>query len=800
MVLALLVVLVSACVGGDEVAIEDPAEAVAEVDAAVPAGVLGLFDGPVQGEFDVARLLAAAQMLDPDADCPPTTAPSSLDGVVEVLRIDGGCAFVEFVALEGRSVSEARAEVLASDSTAYAVGVPPRDLQPDGSALQAPPSPFDGDGFGAADWRHLEQLGAQRLWAADGWEYTDGNGLRHQVPGWPDSAEVIVAVIDTGVDEHRDLVGSLFDPPSDSWLAESCHRADGGGHGTHVAGLVAASRGNGVDVAGIAPRAKIMPVHLLDPAPCAADADDLDADAGEQAGKLTATQAVRLAAEAGADIINMSLWWGTPEDVWETSSGGNDAFQAMVLLMRATHGTFFVSSAGNCGDAADFVNQSTKGGCPNGHNTIAHPKTYSGVIAVAAVDEHNTRASFSSAHEFVDVAAPGDGPTPDSGIRSLVPGSTAYFSGTSMAAPLFSGVLAHMIARYPDATRDQLGEAIIETAHNPDTDAGNDPDGDGWTQNYGWGIVDPVAAIERLDKLVSSTRRSEPPSTIPNVGTEPDPTDPEPDTTAETFTAMSAGGAHSCGLRTDGTVTCWGRNRYGQTDAPSGSFAAVSAGERHSCGVRTDGTITCWGDNTDGYEEEVGQADAPSGSFTAVSAGGFHSCGLRTNGTVTCWGSNRYGQTDAPSGSFAAVSPRGGACGLRTDGTVACWGSVDAPSGSFAAVSGGLHPNACALRSDGTVTCSGRDGDGPADSPSGEFSAVSTAYANDGEGDAYACGVRTDGAITCWGNLTYWYPDPPSGSFTEVSAGEDHSCALRTNGTITCWGMQDLGQLDVPPG
>ena len=62
------------------------------------------------------------------------------------------------------------------------------------------------------------------------------------------------------------------------------------------------------------------------------------------------------------------------------------------------------------------------------------------------------------------------------------------------------------------------------------------------------------------------------------------------------------------------------------------SFTAVAAGYRHSCGLRTDGSITCWGD------DEFGQASPPSGSFTAVTAGGHHSCGLRTDGTITCWG------------------------------------------------------------------------------------------------------------------------------------------------------------------
>ena len=83
---------------------------------------------------------------------------------------------------------------------------------------------------------------------------------------------------------------------------------------------------------------------------------------------------------------------------------------------------------------------------------------------------------------------------------------------------------------------------------------------------------------------------------------------------------------HACGLRTDGTIRCWGRNISGETDAPDGQFTAVAAGSGQSCAVRIDGTATCWGSNT------YGQLDAPDGRFTSVTAGLNFSCGLRTDG------------------------------------------------------------------------------------------------------------------------------------------------------------------------
>ena len=110
--------------------------------------------------------------------------------------------------------------------------------------------------------------------------------------------------------------------------------------------------------------------------------------------------------------------------------------------------------------------------------------------------------------------------------------------------------------------------------------------------------------------------------------------DPQPTTqpAASGFTAISAGDEHSCGIRADNTIACWGDNIFGQADAPAGQFTAISTGRWHSCGIRADNTAECWGNNS-----IFGQTNAPAGQFTAISAGWEHSCGIRADNTIACW-------------------------------------------------------------------------------------------------------------------------------------------------------------------
>jgi molecular chaperone DnaK len=177
-----------------------------------------------------------------------------------------------------------------------------------------------------------------------------------------------------------------------------------------------------------------------------------------------------------------------------------------------------------------------------------------------------------------------------------------------------------------------------------------------------------------------------------------------------------------------GPVTCWGRDDQGQATVPESTelggapapigneYSAISAGGHHTCGLNAvpgEGDLAvCWGDDLFGQASPPEQdPNTPKQLFSSISAGFRHTCGLHTDGTVTCWGDDTSGEASPPDEPFRAISTGGGfTCGIRTDGSVACWGSEDVleevPAGQFTSISSG-DSSACGVRTDDTVVCWG---------------------------------------------------------------------------------------------
>ena len=139
------------------------------------------------------------------------------------------------------------------------------------------------------------------------------------------------------------------------------------------------------------------------------------------------------------------------------------------------------------------------------------------------------------------------------------------------------------------------------------------------------------------------------------------------------FLSLSAGWNHTCGIKADGRAACWGGDDDRQTDpasSPQGvdadtRFLALSAGGGpsddpgnaaggHSCGIKADGRVACWGSSAEGQTDPASAAGVDADArFLAVSSGALHSCGIKTDGAAACWGNDGDGQASPPSDSFA---------------------------------------------------------------------------------------------------------------------------------------------------
>jgi hypothetical protein len=289
-----------------------------------------------------------------------------------------------------------------------------------------------------ADPRRSEQWGLSRLDVEKVRELGTGSGI-------------IVAVIDTGVQGDHPEFGNRVLPGLDLVDKLGDGRSDPNGHGTHVAGIIAAAI-NGFGTEGLAPNASILPVRVLGPD---GSGDDADVAFG-----------ILWAMRNGAQIINLSL-------------GGEevDPLLADAVEQANSAGVLVVVAAGNGGPDSKPM----------------YPAAHQSVLAVASTGPDDSVSLFSSRGLYVDIAAPG------SMILSSVPGGYRYESGTSMAAPFVSAAAAILLGR--GLSISEIRSRLVSSAH----DVGQL----GLDADTGSGVVDIVAAAS------GPTPRIEQPSALP---------------------------------------------------------------------------------------------------------------------------------------------------------------------------------------------------------------------------------------------------------------------------------------------
>ncbi|MFF8971969.1 type VII secretion-associated serine protease mycosin [Streptomyces sp. NPDC014995] len=321
----------------------------------------------------------------------------------------------------------------------------------------------------------------QRVLLEELWSQSKGKGVR-------------VAVIDTGVDVKNPQLTDAVDAKSGRNLLPKNLKDDNGdpiergkengttdtvGHGTKVAGIIAARPVAGTGFVGLAPEATIIPIQQN--------------DAEGHGTTETLATAIRYAIQAKAHVINIS------QDTSNAMKPSSDLERAIDEALAQK--IVVVASAGNDG--------------LYGNVKKTYPASYDGVLAVAASDRNNERASFSQSGDFVDVAAPGVD------MISTVPqGGHCSDNGTSFSAPYVAGVAALIKAKHPDWTAREVVAQIEQTAER--TIAGQDP-------LVGWGVIDPVRALTEDDHPIESPdpqeglSRAQPPTAAKfQVGETPD--------------------------------------------------------------------------------------------------------------------------------------------------------------------------------------------------------------------------------------------------------------------------------------
>ncbi len=316
------------------------------------------------------------------------------------------------------------------------------ELQRTGLARYVEPNMVFQEQFVPNDPYYVYQWALPKIQASWAWNTTTGN------------SSILVAIVDTGIDyNHPDLAGNYV-PLGYNWINNSNNTMDDNGHGTAVAGVIAAVLNNSVGIAGIA-QVSIMVEKALNASGIGVETD--------------LANAIFDAVEKGARILSLS--WGSNFD----SSLIHDA-----ISYAYQHGVLVIAAAGN-----------------SNSNVKVYPAAYDEVVAVAATDESDREATFSNWGSWIGVSAPGVNifstmPTYNvtlNGYPYYESMNYDYLSGTSLACPQAAGVAALIWSAFPNATRDWVRGQLSFTC--------DDLGVPGFDVIYGAGRVNAMKAVEQ---------------------------------------------------------------------------------------------------------------------------------------------------------------------------------------------------------------------------------------------------------------------------------------------------------------
>lgn len=293
-----------------------------------------------------------------------------------------------------------------------------------GQAIQGTPGVVDAD------------LDAPEAWA-----------IAADVPRSPGSA-IVVGVVDSGVNHHVDLEGLVL--PGWNVITKTDETDDVCSHGTHVAGIIAAHRHNGLGIAGVADSVLILPVVTFpSTGPCLGSWEWIGSG-------------LTWAVDHEARIVNMSIHG------YDQSTFMDDA-----VAYAAGADVLVVAIAGN------------------NNAVVAYPGAYEGAMAIAATDNKDKKASFSNPGPEVDCAAAGKSVYSCVGLDQY-----AHYNGTSMAAPHVAGVAALLRSAAPWVTAASIWSLIVETTDDVETP--------GFDVLTGWGRINASSAMFELQARLAS--------------------------------------------------------------------------------------------------------------------------------------------------------------------------------------------------------------------------------------------------------------------------------------------------------